>query len=166
MKRFDLAIEAMKSLSAAMGAVLYIAGSGPEERSLKQVSAAAGVDDHVTFLGYRHDATQLLSSADALVISSDSEGIPTVLLDALQAGCPVVSTAVGGIPEVMEQFPNYPAVLVPPGDPKAISDALAKLLSARQPAPPERLAVLERLFSAERAAADQQTLYSELLETR
>ena len=163
-KRFDLVIEAMKSLSAGMNAVLYIAGNGPEEDRLKEISRASGVDEYVKFLGYRNDATQMISSADALVISSDSEGIPTVLLDALQAGCPVVSTAVGGIPEVMEQFPNYPHELVAPGDATALAGALGRILSNRRPAPAERMAVLERLFSADRAASDQQTLYSELLE--
>ncbi len=160
-KRFDVAIGALRFLKDAR---LFIAGSGPEENRLKEFAVQSGLNDRVEFLGYRSDATSLIAAADLLVISSDSEGIPTVLLDALGAGRPIVTTRVGGIPEVLENFPGYPVEMVDPGNPEALGAAAARLLSRSVSAPPETARTLEALFSPTRAAADHEKLYREITE--
>ncbi|HEY1585093.1 MAG TPA: glycosyltransferase family 4 protein, partial [Polyangia bacterium] len=82
------------------GATLLVGGDGPEHASL--VKRAAG--KRVRFLGHvsGDDKRALLAAADALVIPSRVDGAPTVALEALAAGLPIVATPVGGLPEVLD----------------------------------------------------------------
>ncbi len=158
-KRVDRAIEVQRAVAKSVDSHLYIAGDGPEEENLKRFAAAAPVE----FLGFRRDAAELLATCDVLLISSDSEGIPTVLLDAIQYGKPVVSTRVGGIPEVAEFFPDYPVKLLPREDISALAAAVTEFLRSRPEAPQARLAKLEEVFSPARAAREHVSLYRELI---
>jgi glycosyltransferase involved in cell wall biosynthesis len=103
---------------------LYLVGEGSERAMLESRRAALGLTDRVVFLGARYDVSELLMAADAFVMSSKSEGLPMVLLEAMAARVPCVATAVGGIPNL---FGSDRGVAVPPQDPAALADAMASV---------------------------------------
>jgi glycosyltransferase involved in cell wall biosynthesis len=105
---------------------LSIIGDGPEGDPLRKLAERLGVDDRVTWHGVIEDAGQLLSAFDAFVLSSRTEGTPITLLEAMDAGIPIVATTVGGIPDVVT---SAHAILVPPEQPSSIARALADLLA-------------------------------------
>ena len=102
-----------------------IAGTGPLEAELRELGASKGIGDSVHFLGHISDRVGLYRALDALLITSNSEGTPMTLLEAMSCGVPVVSSAVGGIPEVCQN--NRDALLVPPGDVEGFNNALKRL---------------------------------------
>ncbi len=85
----------------------------------------AGVQDRLRFLGRREDALSFVGAADLMVNPSDHEGLPLAILEAMSLGKPVVATAVGGVPSVIES--DVSGTLVPAGDPTALAAALEKL---------------------------------------
>lgn len=115
---------------------LVIAGDGPERARLESLAASLGCDVH--FLGARGDVDAVLDALDVFVLSSDTEGLPLVLLEAMASELPVVSTDVGGIGAVLGERGK----LVPKGDERALREALAALLAA--PAERRRLGALGR----------------------
>ncbi|HEX6864937.1 MAG TPA: glycosyltransferase family 4 protein [Thermoanaerobaculia bacterium] len=107
------------------GARLLIAGDGEHRAALERKAAELGLGPAVVFLG-RCDASRvrgLLAGAAALVVPSTYEGMPLVVLEAMEAGLPVVASRVSGIPEVVED--GRTGWLVPPEDPGALAAALA-----------------------------------------
>ena len=114
---------------------LRIAGDGPERPALEEEAAHLGLDGAVELLGTREDVGDLLAAADVFVLSSDSEGLPMSVLEAMASGLPVVASAVGGIPELVRD--EGTGVLVPPRDPGALAAALEALIA--QPALRARL---------------------------
>lgn len=104
---------------------LYLVGDGSERASLEARRDALGLAGRVVFLGARSDVGEVLLAADAFVMSSKSEGLPMVLLEAMAAGLPCVATAVGGIPEL---FGSDRGLLAPPQDPCALAAAMAELI--------------------------------------
>ena len=78
-----------------------VAGDGPERASLEDKARALGLEGAVEFLGLREDVPALLAAADVLVLSSDDEGFPNVLLEAMEASRPVVATDVGDVRDVV-----------------------------------------------------------------
>lgn len=111
------------------GAVLLIVGDGPVRAGLEARAQALGVADRVKFLGRRTDVAELLEIFDVFVLSSASEGMPLTILEAMAAGKPVVSTRVGGIPEIIED--GRTGLLVPARSPGALADALTRLAQDR-----------------------------------
>ncbi len=107
---------------------LYMVGEGPERAMLETKRAALALDDKVVLLGARDDVLDLLMAADALVMSSNSEGLPMALLEAMAAGVPCVATAVGGIPAL---FGQDRGLLVRAQDASELARAMAAL--ARSP---------------------------------
>jgi glycosyltransferase involved in cell wall biosynthesis len=108
-------------------------GDGPERAALdSQVAAlprhasrtAAG--DRIRFVGMLPDAGRLVRAFDVVCLPSRTEGTPMVLLEALAAGVPAVAFAVGGIPDVLHDVPEW---LVPPGDVPALAARLTAVLS-------------------------------------
>jgi glycosyltransferase involved in cell wall biosynthesis len=100
MKGHDIVIRALSSFD---GAHLLIAGQGPEHTSLKKLAQTLGMEDRVHLLGTmpQESLKSLYSAADALILASEREGWPNVLLEAMACGTPVVATNVGGIPEIV-----------------------------------------------------------------
>jgi glycosyltransferase involved in cell wall biosynthesis len=105
---------------------LLIAGDGEHRASLERRAAELGLGAAVRFLG-RCEAARvrgLLRRAHALVVPSIYEGMPLVVLEAMEAGVPVIASAVSGIPEVVED--GGTGWLVPPEETDALTDALAE----------------------------------------
>ena len=146
-------------------AALLLVGDGTRRLSLEELAKARGVGDRVVFTGFRDDVPELLRTMDCFVLASTrTEGVPQSLLQAMAVGCPVVATAVGGIPELVQHGVN--GLLVPPGDPAALAAAIRTLLTeparAREMAEQGRALVRSR-FSHTHAVECLERLYRELM---
>jgi glycosyltransferase involved in cell wall biosynthesis len=108
------------------GFQLWLVGDGQRRVALEKLAQAFNLQDRIHFLGWRSDVSAILADADIKVLSSRTEGLPTAIMEAMAAGLPVVATAVGGVPELVQD--NLTGLLVPPDDPPALATALAKLL--------------------------------------
>ncbi len=104
------------------------AGHEAYARNLRSEVAELRLESRFSFVGPRYDLPEVFAELDVLVIASKerSEGLPTVMLNAIMAGVPVVATAVGGIPDVIEH--EVTGILVLPGDVDALADSLTNLL--------------------------------------
>ncbi|HEX6424587.1 MAG TPA: glycosyltransferase [Acidimicrobiales bacterium] len=106
--------------------VLVLVGSGPLESDLRALASRLGIADRVVFAGSRDDVFDLLPAFDVFALSSEFEGLPIALLEAMASGISPVATSVGGIPEVISDGED--GLLVPAGSPDALAAALTKLL--------------------------------------
>ena len=113
-------------LGARASAHLLIVGDGDQMEPLQVQAAALGVAARVTFAGHRTDVPALLGALDVFAISSTYEGTPLALFEAMAAGKAIVSTAVDGCREVLED--GVTGLLVPPRDPAALAKALGRVL--------------------------------------
>jgi glycosyltransferase involved in cell wall biosynthesis len=111
---------------AAPEATLTIVGSGHLADELNQRAAEIGVSGRVRFLGFQRPPLAPVQDCSVFVLPSLSEGFGMALLEAMRAGKAVVASRVGGIPEFVEDGRN--GLLVPPGDPAALSEAILSLL--------------------------------------
>jgi len=126
LKDHATAIRTLKRLrDDQVPAKLILVGDGEERAALEQLVADQTVENDVVFLGARSDIPRLLASADAFLLSSISEGIPLTLIEAMGAGVPIVSTDVGGIPEVIEH--GVSGLLASAGDTETLATHLKSL---------------------------------------
>jgi len=102
-------------------------GDGPERQSLQARIEAAGLRERIMLPGYQTEMRQWWRQLDALVISSRTEGTPMILLEAMQAGVPVVAFGVGGIPDVLQDRHN--GLLATPTDSVALARQIDTLLA-------------------------------------
>jgi glycosyltransferase involved in cell wall biosynthesis len=107
-----------------------LVGAGPLAGATERASRRAGLDGALRLTGFRSDALELLAAADVAVLSSRDEGLGTTLLDAMQAGVPIVATAAGGVREVVRD--GLDGLLVPVGDGAALGASMARVLSDRE----------------------------------
>ena len=126
-KGFDQLVEAARTIVRGSGEHIGIVliGDGPDRRKLEKQVVAAGLESTVAFAGFRTDVDRLLPSADILVQSSYTEGLPNVVLEAYAAGIPVVATDVGGTGEIIDD--RVTGFLVRPGDPAALARRIIEL---------------------------------------
>jgi glycosyltransferase involved in cell wall biosynthesis len=119
-------LEALRDLPAV---TLVVAGDGPERSALEGRASELGLGGRVRFLGSvpRETVLQLFRAADASVLPSAWENFPHTVVEALAVGCPVIATAVGGVPEVVVDGEN--GLLVPAGDDRALAAAIARFFS-------------------------------------
>jgi glycosyltransferase involved in cell wall biosynthesis len=106
---------------------LVIVGNGPEQDRLQQQCVRLGIAQQVTFAGIQADVRAFYALADVLVLPSHSEGSPHVLLEAMSAGCAIVATRVGGIPEMVRNGEN--ALLVDSAAPAKLADGINTVLA-------------------------------------
>jgi len=106
---------------------LILVGDGTLRGELETQVAALGLGDRVRFLGVRTDIQDILGASDVFVLSSDYEGNPLSILEAMAAGLPTVATAVGAVPSLLADKTG--GVLVQPGDAEGFSKAMESLLA-------------------------------------
>lgn len=128
----DVLLKAMSSVIPYVNAHLVFIGEGEQADSLKALVERYQLGKWVIFAGYRWDVTDLLHGSDICCISSLDEGLPIVLLEAMAARVPVVTTSVGAIPSVIRNGEN--GWLVPPGDSKTLANAILEALVDRKKA--------------------------------
>lgn len=164
-KRVPDVLEGFRRLrESGVDAVLCLVGDGPDREEIEGQASALGVIRHTLFVGYQDHVGSWYDAFDVLVLPSASEGTPVVAIEALAAGCPVVATRVGGVPDVVED--GITGYLVEPRDTEALADRLERL--ARDPELRRRLGdagkerVLTR-YAVERLVADTDALYRSLL---
>jgi glycosyltransferase involved in cell wall biosynthesis len=166
-KGFDLLVEALPAVAAALPATrALLVGGGPLRGALEARAAALGVADRVRITGPTQDVVGALAAADVLVAPSRNEGMGRAIVEAMALGVPPVATTVGGIPAVVED--GVSGRLVPPEDAPALARALIEL--GRDPAPRAKLGEAARrraeLFSSEEAGRRLLALYEEMLAGR
>ena len=142
---------------------LMIAGDGDMREPLEQSARSMGIDQAVSFLGFRSDVPRLLGLYDVFALPSRNEGMPVTILEAMSAGIPVVATAVGDNPYVVVN--GVTGFICPPGDSVSFADALTSLLG--DPITRQRMghAGRERVlreFTAERMANNYRHVYEML----
>ena len=119
-KRPAMAIEALSYLPAHV--VLHIAGDGPLRRRLQGLATQLGISSRVYFHGWLNDLSVLLRECDLLVSTSKSESFGLGLLDAAEAGLPIVAFGVGAVAEVVPHF--APGWIIPHESPRSIADTI------------------------------------------
>jgi len=141
-----------------------IVGDGELRETIERQALDMGLASSITFTGFLRDLKPVYSDMDVLVISSDNEGTPVSIIEALAAGVQVVSTAVGGVPDLLRHG-RY-GILTPPGDADALADGIVKAL--RQPVN-ERTAIRQAIvadYDIGRLANDLGAMYRALLATK
>jgi glycosyltransferase involved in cell wall biosynthesis len=156
-------LRALATLRARPWTLEWI-GDGPRRAPAEQLAACLGLADRCRFVGARDDVAERLSRASVLVLPTDREGLPLVVLEGMRAGLPVIASAVGGIPEAV--LSGRTGLLVPPADAPALAHALASLVD--DPRARMRLGAAgrrryEACFSFERQRAATLDVYRSLL---
>jgi len=158
-----------------------VVGGGPLEAGLRTLAGSLGIGDRVAFLGMRTDLARVYAGLDALALTSLQEGTPLALLEAMAAGCPFVATAVGGVPDLVQQewtgavesrsfrpSPRPRGLLVEGRDPEAIASALALLImepSLRSALAAEGRSYVRRCHGLDRLLDDVEAVYARALRT-
>ena len=106
-----------------------ILGHGPEEERLRGLIDELGVAGEVQLIGRREDIADVVRALDVAVLSSKYEGMPLAIIEYMAGGAPIVSTAVGGVPELIED--GVHGLLVSPEDPAELAAAMQRLLEDR-----------------------------------
>jgi glycosyltransferase involved in cell wall biosynthesis len=162
----DVVVTLQKLLERGVDACLVLVGDGPDREALESLAKRLGVVRNVLFLGYQEEVAPYFAAFDAFVLTSLNEGTPVTTIEALAAGVPVVSTRVGGVPDVVRE--GIDGFLVEPGDTEAMADRLARLAGdvelRRRMGAAGREHVQSR-YAVGRLLDDVDHLYRTLLET-
>jgi glycosyltransferase involved in cell wall biosynthesis len=120
----------LRAMPALLGvspdARVLLCGEGPEQDALRKLASELGISDRVEFLGFVPDVRPVLAAANVFVMPSLTEGLGVAALEAMAMAKPVVASAVGGLPESIADGES--GLLVPAGDPEALSAAVLALL--------------------------------------
>lgn len=147
------------------GAALLIVGDGQLRSTIENLANEFGLNEKVKFLGIRHDVRELMSIADAYVMSSAWEGMPMVLLEASAMALPIVATDVGGNREVVVD--GKIGFLVPPKNPELLAQAMIRLMNLpyedRRKMGEAARQHIEANFSLDQVVEQWDNLYRELL---
>ncbi|MGH9243692.1 MAG: glycosyltransferase [Acidimicrobiales bacterium] len=144
----------------------FAIGQGPLESELRALHAALGLGDRFTFLGYRPDAPRVAAGCDLFCLASRYEGYPVALMEALVLGLPVVATAVGGVPDAIED--GVHGRLVPPSRFDLLAAAIERLVGDRPARERMGMAAAARGedFDLRPAARRIEALYHSLVDAR
>lgn len=127
-KRFSDLIKAFSNIKKHHEkAKLLIVGDGPDRAELTRLAQSLGLEQSVIFAGYQAEPRGFYHLMDVFVLASAYEAFGLVLVEAMLAGVPIVATAVGGIPFVLDE--GRAGVLIPPSNPQLLAEAVTALLS-------------------------------------
>ena len=157
----DVLLEALSRLRDVPFVASFI-GSGPEQPALERRAAELGLAERIRWHGLVPEAGRLFRAFDVLVLSSRTEGTPIVLFEAMAAGVPIVTTAVGGVPDVVS---DGEALLVPPEAPDPLAAAIRAVYATPEAAAARARRAqqrLEREFSLEPWLARYEAIYRSL----
>jgi glycosyltransferase involved in cell wall biosynthesis len=123
-KRLDVLIDAAADVPDLQ---VNLVGSGPQQRAIEKAVSNRGIAGRVVFSGAVSDPLPAFAEADLFVLTSAAENCPLALLQAMACGLPVIASRVGGIPEIVRD--GIEGFLFPPGDARALADAVRVLLA-------------------------------------
>ena len=163
-KGVDILLQAMTTVcQSAPQAILLLVGKGQLEAKMKSEVKRLNLTANVQFMGWRNDIEHILPQFDIFVLPSLNEGMGRVLVEAMAAARPIVASNTGGIPDLVKHQMN--GLLVPPGDPRALAEALLQLI--RHPDAARRMGQaghrLADRFSVEEMVDRIERMYAELL---
>lgn len=139
-----------------------LVGTGPTQPKMMRRAKSLGLDGSVVFAGYREDAPRIAGAFDVFVLASLIEGLSVALIEAMALGKPLVVTSVGGLPEVVEN--GRQGLIVPPRSPRALADAIIRILKTPELARQfgEAARTRARYFDIRKAVERVEQVYEEL----
>jgi sugar transferase (PEP-CTERM/EpsH1 system associated) len=146
---------------------LVMVGEGPLRERARILLAEAGVEEYVWLPGERNDVARIMRSFDLFVLPSLAEGISNTILEAMASGLPVLATAVGGNPELIQA--GVTGTLVPRGDPESMARAIRAYAESTELCRRhgiEARRMIERKFGMEAMVGAYMTIYDKLLASR
>jgi glycosyltransferase involved in cell wall biosynthesis len=160
---FPTLLKAFAAVRSRRPARLVILGEGGRRNDLATLAQSLSIAADIEMPGYVNNPLAWMSRASVIVLSSIYEGLPGVLIEAMAAGCRVVSTdCTGGPAEILEKGKN--GRLVPVGDHAALAEAIATTLDA--PHDPQRLRTRAAYFSVDKAVEDYLEVLSQVVKER
>lgn len=165
-KNFALWLQAAAGLRRQHPEVLfYLAGDGPQNGELRDMAADLGLGESLRWAGIVRDRVALWRALDVFLLTSDFEGLPMTILEAMAGGCAIIASQVDGVAEILVSGED--ALLCPPGDLTAFRSALDQMVNELSLAP--KLAAAARAkavarFSHEKQGKELAGLYEELLD--
>ncbi len=147
-RHIDLLKAARKTVAEQPATSFVLVGQGPILDETRAAAAEMGLEGNVYFTGLREDAREIIAAADLFVLSSQFEGMPISVLEAMGTRTPVLSTRVGGLPEMI--VAGEEGMLVEPGNPEILADSIVSLLGDE----PLRRSLADRAFARVRDEFD------------
>ena len=166
-KRLDVLMDAFALVAEQRPDTHFvIIGDGTQRPELERRISAAGLEDRVHAPGTRTDLETIFRAYDVAVMSSDYEGLPLFACECMGHGVPLVATAVGGLPDLIDD--GRTGMLVPRRDPRALGEAIVELLDDAPRREAMAAAAKERLgdYTIDRVTERFKSLYDELLDGR
>lgn len=167
-KRLDIWLRAARRIADELPAARFlIVGDGPLRSELEEEAQRLGLAERVRFAGLQEDVAPFFAAFDLYLMSSQFEGLPLALLEAMAAGVPVVATAVGGIPEALAD--GHEGVLVAAGDADVLAGEAVRLLAAPDRRRTMAAAARRRVeadFGIARMARELEEIYVDVLRRR
>ncbi len=163
-KGVDDLIRAFKTVCARVpAAFLYLIGGGPYRQAYEELAAQTGFGERIHFCGCQSDPRPSLLGSDLFVLASHAEPAGLVLTEAREAGCAIIATSVGGIPEMLDG--GNAGVLIPPRRPDLLANAIIKVLSDKTVLTHLRVRSRSNLnhFTVDRAAEECLSVYDSVL---
>lgn len=126
-KGIDVLLRAVARIADSFPSMrVLVAGEGPKREEWELLARGLGIDSRVIWTGFRRDVGDLLEASDLFVHPTLADAFPTVVLEAMAAGLPVIASRVGGVPEIVED--GVTGKLVPAGNDQALAEAIAEAL--------------------------------------
>ncbi len=164
-KRYDLLLQALAAVRRYFPTIrVLLVGDGPARAELTGLTTALGLSGCVHFAGYQAEPQRFFRAMDIFALTSRMEGLPLAILEAWAAGLPVIATAVGGVPDLIDHGRN--GLLIPSGDVSALVAALEELVADGVHAAAlgqEGQTCVRARYSLERMSATYEAHYRELL---
>ncbi len=151
-RHIDLLRAARKVVDESPDISFVLVGQGPLLEETKAAASEMGLDGNVFFTGLRSDAREIIAASDLFVLSSQFEGMPVSVLEAMSTRTPVLSTRVGGLPEMIVD--GEEGRLVDPGEPEKLAASITALLNDST----LRSSLAERAFSRAQSEFDVQNM--------